>query len=139
MATRNRGGISLHEFGEMDWIDSILGTLFVLMTLSMTAWVTLTVEPISQELGMTLFAQSGAKITLDLVLGVGLLVVAYATNRVDYDMWSREEAAVVAGVLLIHIAVAFVPIARELVTTNVYVGLLVTVVNAAGFALIAYY
>jgi hypothetical protein len=139
MATSKNSGLSVHQFGEIDWIDAALSPLFLIATLSMTGIVLLEIVPLKESLDMVIFQGNGALLTLDIVLGAAALLIAYSTNQVHYDDWNPEEAVVVGVVVVLHLGVAFIPIIRDLVTTNVYVGLFVTVINAAGYALIAYY
>lgn len=138
MATRNQQ-LNLHKVGEIDWIDALLSPVFLISTLAFTEAVTFTFNWISFDLNEVLWSGSGAEITMAMVLGLGCLAVAYGTNQISVDDWNQTETAIVAGVVVLHFAIAFVPAISDLVLQNVWVGVIVVLVNSAGYALVAYY
>lgn len=130
---------ALHNPAGIDWLDYIAAPFFAIAT-----FVTMLEATVSMTLFSTTFSLADVPYTmgsLDLswafIITMVTLVVAALTNELgDYDEdWHRAVpvAAVVLNVAMIA------PAFSDLITGSDLVGIVGVMVNAAAFALIAYY
>ncbi len=125
----------------VDLIDAILAPLFVAATLSMSGLGTIGLDnPISFYLGDVLYSAAGTEITWAFIFTMVTLLVAWFSNEArDWSDFSQEQAALVAGMVLLNLFSAIVPAVAAALATYWYVGVLLLMVNGAGYYLISYY
>ncbi|WP_226004105.1 hypothetical protein [Natrinema salinisoli] len=139
MATAYLSGMKNQE--GVDLIDAILAPLFVAATLSMSGLGTIGLDnPISFYLGDVLYSAAGTEITWAFIFTMVTLLVAWFSNEArDWSDFSQEQAALVAGMVLLNLFSAIVPAVAAALATYWYVGVLLLMVNGAGYYLISYY
>ncbi len=125
----------------VDLIDAILAPLFVAATLSLSGLGTIGIDnPISFYLGDVLYSAAGTEITWAFVFTVITLGIAWFSNEArDWSDFSQEQAALVGGMVILNLFSAIVPAVAAALATYWYVGVLLLMVNGAGYYLISYY
>ncbi|WP_226006614.1 hypothetical protein [Natrinema salinisoli] len=139
MATATLSGMKNTE--GVDLIDAILAPLFVAATLSLSGLGTIGIDnPISFYLGDVLYSAAGTEITWAFVFTVITLGIAWFSNEArDWSDFSQEQAALVGGMVILNLFSAIVPAVAAALATYWYVGVLLLMVNGAGYYLISYY
>ncbi len=139
MATANLSGLKNHE--GVDFIDALLAPLFVAATLSLSGLGTIGLDnPVSFYLSDVLYSAAGTEITWAFIITMASLIIAWFSNEArDWDDFSEEQAAIVASMVLLNLFSAIVPAVGNALETYWYVGVLLLMINGAGYYLISYY
>jgi hypothetical protein len=129
--------MAIHQYGEIDLVDSLLSPVFVLATAVAFGVGTFTI--LGYDFASTVFADGGVEVTWAFVFGASALIIAYATNQVNYDDWDELELAVVIFAAGSHLLIALVPLVRDMVVGSDIIGLIALILNGAAYYLVAYY
>lgn len=129
--------MAIHQYGEIDLVDSLLSPVFVLATA--VAFGVGTFSILGYDFAATVFSDGGVEVTWSLIFGAGALLIAYATNQVNYDDWDELELGVVAFAFISHLLIALVPLVRDAVVGSDIFGLIALILNGAAYYLVAYY
>jgi len=89
----------------------------------------------------TLFAGSGASISISLVTAALLLAGSWLTNRAGdgWDNLDEVESVAVGGATLLLLGMAFTPFIQDLVLGSQIVGTLASVLLSASYTVTAWY
>ena len=140
MATANRLSAFKNHKG-VDFIDAVLAPLFVAATLSMSGLGTIGLDnPVTFYLSDALYAAHGTEITWAFIFTMTTIGIAWFSNEArDWDDFSQEQAGVVGAMVLLNFLSAVVPAVSAAMATYWYAGVLLVMINGAGYYLIAYY
>lgn len=125
----------------VDLLDALLAPLFVASSLVMGGLATIGIDaPVAFYLDDVLYAAEGTEITWAFIFTMSVLVIAWVSNEArDLDDFSQEQLAVVAGMVVMNLFAAIVPAVESAMSSYWYAGLLLVMLNGAGYYLIAYY
>lgn len=130
---------SLHTKGGLDLQDLIVAPLFSIAALVVSGIGTFSIYGYSFD--QTLFAGSGANISIALVVAVLALVASWATNRAG-DSWDDldeiESAAVAFGVIVL-VGMALIPAIQSAVLGSTAVGTIAFLGLSAAYTVLAWY
>ncbi|WP_265109618.1 hypothetical protein [Halosolutus halophilus] len=139
MATARFGSIKNHK--GVDLIDAVLAPLFVAATLAMSGIGTIGIDnPITFYMSDALYSASGTEITWGFAIAMIAVGIAWFSNEArEWDDFSQEQAALVTGMVVMNVATALVPAVNDAMNGYWYAGLLLVMLNGAGYYLLAYY
>lgn len=129
-------GTPMTDGGKLDFNDAFISPLFVISAavdaklVDFTIWGFDFADPL-----MTLSA--GSKITTATVLSLLALIIAYATNRPNFDAMGYVQTTLAAMTVLLVVLPPFMPLLGGILSVSI-VGLIAVVIQASGFYSLAY-
>jgi uncharacterized membrane protein YjjP (DUF1212 family) len=127
---------SIHEYGEVDWFDGIVGTAFTFFAIMAFQLPSRLGFDFTAPLGLGL---QGVNLTVATVGSIVAIVAAFLTNSIDSSGWSYGEWGIMGAMVLIIVGFIAIPAVRDLIMGNIFVAFAALAVEGVGFALIAYY
>jgi hypothetical protein len=127
--------MAVHTFGEIDWIDAMLGTVFTFLAVMAFELPSRLGFGFTDSLGLGI---DGVTLTVATVGSVVCIAAALATNGIEGD-WKLAEYLVVGAMGVIIVGFIAVPFIRDAIMSNELIAMLALLIEGVGFALIAYY
>ena len=130
---------SLHTRGGIDLQDLLGAPAFGLAAVVLIGIGTFSI--FGYSFSETLFAGSGASISISLVTAALLLAGSWLTNRAGdgWDNLDEVESVAVGGATLLLLGMAFTPFIQDLVLGSQIVGTLASVLLSASYTVTAWY
>lgn len=141
MAIANRASNALSREDGIDFIDSVLAPAFLLATISMTQLFEFSSGTIPYDWDFTdvLLSAHGSEITYAFVVTMSTIFIAWISNGItSWDDLTDLEAIVVLLMVLLNLAIALIPAVHETVASFWWVGVVMVMLNSAGFWVLAY-
>ena len=127
-------------FGKIDLNDAVISPFFVLASGVQAELFSLVLFGLDfSEVLVTLGSGVGAiEITLARIIGVLAIIIAFATNKPDFDAMGGVETWVAFATIGFVLAPPFMPYLQDLITGSAIVGIVALVTQSAGFYSISY-
>ena len=124
---------------KVDLVDAVIAPLYVLSTAISVGLVTQFALSVPWSPADVVTTLGGVEVTWALLIAVGALGTAYATNRPDLNEFSQNETAFLIVGMLVSVGNTLVPLIDTVVSYHPVTQALTIVVGSAAYFMLAYY